>query len=145
MRLTSLVKLARLVANKEATLLEALEHHDKALRHYDSQRAVLADYQARMAAIWQNGAVIPAGDAGRAATFSAQAAAARQHLARVINIEQAKRTVCATELSVLHIRHQALQDRLRTARLAAFNQAEERAERNRTPVRKPDQTGDSLF
>lgn len=145
MKLPALVKLEMLVANKEATLLETLEQHDKALHHFDTQRRVLADYQARMAASWRNGAMIPAGDAVRAAKFAAQAAAARQHLAQSIETEQEKRTMCATELAMLRVRHETLQERLKAARQAVANEAQQRAERNHPPPHKPGRTGDSLF
>ena len=145
MKLQALVKLEKLVANKEATLLETLEHHDKALRHFDRQRRVLADYQERMAATWQNGAVIPAGDALRAAKFAAQAEDARQHLTQSIATEQEKRTLCASELAMLRMRQETLKDRLKASRQAEANAAQQRAERNYPPTRKPDQTGDSLF
>lgn len=145
MNIKALIKLEMLVANKEATLVETLERHDKALRHYDTQRTILANYQARMASAWQNGTVVLAGDAGRAATFSAQAEDARQHLAHAITTQKDKRSACATELSTLHIHHKALQERLQAARQEAFNQAEDRAERSRIHRRKPDQTDDQLF
>lgn len=145
MKLQALVKLEKLVANKEATLLEVLEHHDKALHHFDRQRRVLADYQERMAATWQNGNVISAGDALRAAKFAAQAEDARQHLSQSIATEQEKRTSCASELAVLRLQQETLQDRLKASRQAEANAAQQRAERNHPPARKANKTGDSLF
>lgn len=145
MKPQSLTKLDLLAAAQEATLLETLGHHTKALQRYETQRTVLAEYQARLTAGWRNGAVVTAGDAARAAKFVAQAEVANEHLAQSIKTEQDKQTECAVALATLRARRETLQERLKDARRAAANQAEDRAERNRPVLRQHTQPDDLLF
>lgn len=145
MKPQSLAKLDLLAAAQEATLLETLDRHTKALQRFEAQRAVLVDYQARLTAGWRSGAMVTAGDAARAANFAAQAEVANQHLAQSIKTEQDKQTECAVALATLRARRETLQERLKTARQAAANQAQDRAERNRPVLRPHTQQDDLLF
>lgn len=145
MKPEALAKLDLLAAAKEATLQEDLERHNKALQHYEAQRTVLASYQTRLSAGWRNGAMVPAGDAARAAKFAAQAEVARQHLAGSIKVEQDKQTECTIALAALRKRRETLQERLKTARRTTIEQAQSREERNRPIFRLFGADDESLF
>lgn len=145
MKPQSLSKLDLLAAAQETTTLETLDRHNKTLLRYEEQRTMLAKYQERLTASWRSGEVVRAGDAIRAAQFAAQAEAANEHLAQSIKTEQDKRTECTVALARLRKRRETLQDRLKAAKQAEVNKAEERAERDRPLFNLPTTPHNTLF
>ena len=145
MKPQTLAKLDLLATAKEAVLLEALDRHDKALQHYESQRTVLALYQARLTAGWCGGNTVTAGEAARAARFATQAEAARQHLAHSMQTEQDKQAECAVALASLRTHRETLHERLKLAQRAVANQIQDRMERYNPIFQKPMTTDDEFF
>ena len=131
MKLSNLLKLDLMAAAEEAKLLEELGRQTIALRTYEEQTAVLANYKARLTSGWQSGKVVQAAQALRAEQFSQQAQEASQSLSQSIATTQAKRGALTHALTSLRIRRDKLQARLKIVRQHEAAQAQDRTERNR--------------
>lgn len=134
MKLATLLKLDLMAAAEEAKLLEQLGRHTTALQTYKAQSAILENYKARLAAGWQSGKPVRAGEALRAGQFSQQAEHARAQLAHSIASEEAQRHNQSNALTTLRARREKLQARIKSARQADATQKDNRAERHRPAV-----------
>ena len=130
MKPQAFAKLDLLAAAKEAALLDRLNHHNAALRRYETQREVLASYQERLGTLWRGGGVVRAGDAIRAGHFSTQAEDAMLQLSQAIGDEQMKLNECTAALAELRAKRRILQERLGNVLRLEKTLAQERAARD---------------
>lgn len=134
MKVSTLLKLDLMAAAEEAKLLTELGHQTMALRTYEEQSAVLANYKARLTSGWKSGTVVQAAQARRAEQFSQQAQDASRSLTQSIADTQAKRTALTNTLTSLRVRRDKLQACLKTTRQTEAAHAQNQAERNRPAV-----------
>ncbi len=90
MKPRTLARLALLAAEREAQLGQALAQHRAVIQQNETQRAMLDAYRTRLAAGWQNGAVVTASQARRAGQFASasQSASAQMELAAQLAAQQ---------------------------------------------------------
>lgn len=132
----SLKRLDLLAAAKEAVLLEQIGKHSLAVQRHEEQLSMLEAYQTRLAAGWQSGSVVPAGEALRAGQFSAQAMAAMTQLEQVMQTDQGRLMEAALALARLRAHRRNLQKTLKRKLREEAERAEERARQNQPVPRR---------
>ena len=95
MKPRTLARLALLATEREAQLGQAVAQQRAALLQNAAQREMLDAYRARLAAGWQNGAVVAAAQARRAGQFTgaSQTAAAQMEMAAELAAQQLEHTI----------------------------------------------------
>jgi len=131
MKASTLTKLDMLAAEREAVLLEAIRRHNAVLKQNEYQRGVLESYRTRLAASWQDGAVVSAGQARRAGQFAAGALGAEEQILAAEARAMGQLEATIADLAKLKAHRRKLAERLRDAARKAEALAETRAERDR--------------
>ena len=139
MKPRTLARLALLAAEREAQLGQAVAQQRAALLQNAAQREMLDAYRARLAAGWQNGAVVPAAQARRAGQFTSasQTAAAQMEVAAELATQQLEHNI--NSLGQLQAYRRALSRAQAKAAQAQARDAERTAERdlpNTRPTRE---------
>jgi len=115
-----LARLEILAGEREAALLDAVARQQAALRQSRSQAAMLIAYRDRLAASWQSGAVLPAGQARRAGQFAAASIGAQAQIGQAAAQAEARLEQAMDQLSELRIQRRMLREAgLRAARALA--------------------------
>jgi hypothetical protein len=115
-----LARLEILAGEREAALLDAIARQQAMLRQSEAQGAMLTAYRDRLAASWQGGAVVPAGQARRAGQFAAASIGAQGQIGQAAEQAQARLAQAMDQLSELRIQRRMLREAgVRTARALA--------------------------
>jgi hypothetical protein len=127
-----LARLNILAAEQEAQLLETIRRHSAAIRQAGQQREVLSAYRTRLAGTWQDGAVLPAGQARRAGQFAAASQGAERQISATAERAQVQLDAALARLADLQSHRGALADAARRAAQLADRAAQAREERDLT-------------
>ena len=130
MKPRTLARLALLAAGREAQLGEALRRHQAAMQQSAAQQALLEAYRARLAAGWQNGAVVAAAQARRAGQFSHASQAAGGQIQQAAQQAAQQFDATAARLGELMLQRRALAAIITEAAQAQTRAAERAAQRN---------------
>lgn len=131
MRPRTIARLDMLAAEREAQLQDAARRHGIALAQSQGQRQTLDAYRDRLAASWQDGQAVPAGQARRASQFASGAQNAALQIAAAEAAAAAQLQQTADELARLKSHRRKLAEFLRAAARAGAADAEQQAERDR--------------
>jgi hypothetical protein len=126
MNLITLNRLDLLAAAKEAQAVEAVRRQQTVLAQVDYQRGVLAAYRLRLAASWQNGAVLAAGQAGRAETFVAASDEAATQIGQLGQQADAQLVLLLAQLAEVRTTRRQLAEMQRKLTMQAIRESGDR-------------------
>ena len=129
MNLVTLSRLDLLAAAREAQAVEAVRRQQAVLAQVDYQRGVLAAYRLRLAASWQNGAALAAGQAGRAEKFVAASDDAATQIGRVGQQAGAQLAPLLAQLAEVRATRRQLAEMQRTLTMQAIRESDDRQAR----------------
>jgi hypothetical protein len=129
MKARMLSRLALLAADREVALLDALRRSQEKLRQSEAHRGLLAEYRDRLAASWQHGAVVSAGQARRAGQFAQASFGAEAQVDAAARQAGQQRDAAVEGLGQARLRGRALVNAIQQHRHASERDAERAAER----------------
>lgn len=130
MKASTLIRLDLLAAAREAALLETIRRHSAALKQNEHQRGVLDAYRTRLAASWQNGAIVNAAQARGAARFATGALTVQVQILAAEAQDLGQLETALGDLAKLKAHRRKLAESLRDAARKTDTQAETKAERD---------------
>jgi hypothetical protein len=129
MRSRTIARLDLLAAEREARLVDAIGRYGGTLQQSAQQAEMLDAYRTRLAASWQDGALLPAGQASRASQFAVGAEGAKAQIARAAAQTQTQLQAAADALAELTSHRRKLAEKLRDTARVNEVAAEQKAER----------------
>jgi len=136
MKPRTLSRLDMLAAEQERQWLDAIRRASATLKQTEQQRGVLAAYRGRLAASWQDGAVLPAAQARRAAQFITASHGAEAQIDQTAAQAEKQLEASITGLAQIRARRHTLSGMQRKAATQAEREAERRQERD-IPFHRP--------
>jgi len=132
MRPSTLARLERLAQERERALLDAVRRQQAMLRQSEQQTDTLAAYRDRLAASWQSGVALPAGQARRAGAFAAASLTAQAQVSEAARQAELALASALENLGTAQARRHVLTQAIAAAGRAELRAREDAAERDVT-------------
>lgn len=130
MKARTLARLELLAAERELQMREAVRRQNAALARSEAQCGMLAAYRDRLAASWQSGAVVAAGQARRAGQFAAASHGAEAQIGQAARRAAEQLETATDGLAQAQAKRRALREALAEAAKAQARAAEKAVERD---------------
>jgi hypothetical protein len=132
MKAKTLARLELLAAERELQSLEMVRRQNAALAQSEAQRGMLASYRDRLAASWQSGAVVAAGQARRAGQFSTASHGAEAQIGQAAQRATEQLESALDGLAQAQAKRRALREAMHDAARVQERKAEAAVERDLT-------------